>query len=123
MVDQVSATLGPLHRLATYGSLAPGRPNHHHLDGLAGRWLAGYVTGRLVDAGWGAGLGFPALVVDPDGARVDVQVFESPDLPAHWPRLDAFEGEQYQRTLVPVHTPDGDVPAFIYALRPSDPAP
>jgi len=53
------------HRLATYGSLAPGRRNHHQLDGLAGRWFRGYVRGTLVDAGWGAGLGYPALVLDP----------------------------------------------------------
>jgi hypothetical protein len=25
---------GALHRLATYGNLAPGRPNHRQLDGL-----------------------------------------------------------------------------------------
>jgi hypothetical protein len=43
------------HRLTTYGSLAPGRPNHHQLDGLEGRWSRGHVRGTLVDAGWGAG--------------------------------------------------------------------
>jgi len=31
-------------RLATYGTLAPGRPNHHHLDGLDGRWFDGTST-------------------------------------------------------------------------------
>jgi hypothetical protein len=40
-----------LHRLATYGTLGPGRPNHHQLDGFEGRWLAGQVNGMLVDAG------------------------------------------------------------------------
>ena len=52
---------GALERLATYGSLAPGRPNHHQLDGLEGRWSKGHVDGLLVDAGWGASLGYPAL--------------------------------------------------------------
>ena len=28
------------HRLAVYGSLAPGRPNHHHVAALGGRWFA-----------------------------------------------------------------------------------
>jgi gamma-glutamylcyclotransferase (GGCT)/AIG2-like uncharacterized protein YtfP len=105
-----------LHRLATYGTLAPGRPNHHQLDGLEGRWLTGRVNGRLVDAGWGASLGYPALVLDPDGAGIDVDVFESADLPAHWPRLDAFEGAGYQRVVVRVHTPIGDVDASIYVF-------
>jgi gamma-glutamylcyclotransferase (GGCT)/AIG2-like uncharacterized protein YtfP len=82
----------PRHRLATYGTLAPGRPNHHQLDGLEGRWSHGQVRGRLVDAGWGAGFGCTALVLDPKGPAIEVAVFESADLPAQWPRLDDFEG-------------------------------
>jgi gamma-glutamylcyclotransferase (GGCT)/AIG2-like uncharacterized protein YtfP len=105
-----------LHRLATYGSLAPGRPNQHQLDGLEGRWFAGHVNGMLVHAGWGAGLGYPALVLDPDGLDISVDVFESVDLPAHWERLDAFEGPGYQRVAVLVRTSVGDVDASIYVL-------
>lgn len=67
----------PQHRLAPYERLAPGRPNHHQLDGLKGRRSRGYVQGTLVNAGWGAGLGYPALVLDPDGPAVEVDVFES----------------------------------------------
>jgi gamma-glutamylcyclotransferase (GGCT)/AIG2-like uncharacterized protein YtfP len=105
-----------LQRLATYGTLAPGRPNHHQLDGLQGRWLAGHVSGRLVEAGWGASLGYPALVLDPDGSAVRVDVFESVDLPAHWTRLDAFEGPSYQRVVTTVRTCTGDIDASIYVL-------
>jgi hypothetical protein len=64
--DAVAGDAG--HRRATYGSLAPGRPNHQQLDGLGGRWFRGHVRGTLVNAGWGAGLGYPALVLDPDAA-------------------------------------------------------
>ena len=105
------------HRLATYGSLAPGRPNHHHLDGLGGRWLAGEVHGKLIDAGWGSALGYPALILDPTGPAVEVYIFESIDLPAHWPRLDAFEGSGYQRVATTVHTASGVTEASIYVLR------
>ena len=104
-------------RLATYGTLAPGRPNHHQLDGLDGRWFEGIVHGTLIDAGWGAGLGYPALILDPHGTAIDVHVFESSDLPAHWSRLDRFEGPGYQRVATTVHTPTGDVQASIYVLR------
>ena len=107
-----------LYRLATYGTLAPGRPNHHQLDGLDGRWFDGRVHGTLVQAGWGAGLGYPALTLDPHGPAVDVSVFESVDLPAHWSRLDEFEGPGYQRVATTVRTPAGDVEASIYVLRP-----
>jgi gamma-glutamylcyclotransferase (GGCT)/AIG2-like uncharacterized protein YtfP len=104
------------HKLATYGTLAPGRPNHHQLDGLRGHWLARQVSGMQVDAGWGAGLGYPALVLDPDGSAIRVDVFESVDLPAHWSRLDAFEGPGYQRVVVRVRTSIGEVYASIYVL-------
>jgi gamma-glutamylcyclotransferase (GGCT)/AIG2-like uncharacterized protein YtfP len=109
-----------LFRLTTYGTLAPGRSNHHQLDGLDGRWFEGYVHGSLVDAGWGADLGFPALVLDSNGTAIDVHVFESPDLPAHWLRLDRFEGPGYQRVTAIVHTPAGDLEASVYVLRVPD---
>jgi gamma-glutamylcyclotransferase (GGCT)/AIG2-like uncharacterized protein YtfP len=109
-------------RLATYGSLAPGRPNHSHVAGLRGRWFPGQVHGRLVDAGWGAPLGYPALVLDPGGPAVDVQVLESGDLPAHWSRLDDFEGPGYERVLTTVRTAGGDVDAYLYVLSAPGPA-
>ena len=104
------------HRLATYGTLAPGRPNHHQLDGLDGRWFDGMVRGNLMPEGWGAELGYPGLVIDPAGGQVPVHVFESADLPAHWPRLDAFEGAAYARVETRVDTASGTVPASIYVL-------
>ena len=107
---------GALERLATYGSLAPGRPNHHQLAGLEGRWLKGHVDGLLVDAGWGASLGYPALVLNPAGTAIGVDIFESIDLPAHWARLDAFEGPGYERVVTTVHMPTGDIDAYIYVL-------
>ena len=64
--------------------------------------------------GWGAKLGFPALVPDPKGGRLDVQLFESEDLPHHWARLDAFEGCEYRRIIIPVETTSGKVSAWIY---------
>jgi gamma-glutamylcyclotransferase (GGCT)/AIG2-like uncharacterized protein YtfP len=70
----------------------------------------------LIDAGWGAGLGYPALVLDPDGSAIRVDVFESVDLPAPWARLDAFEGPGYQRVVTTVRTSTGDVDASIYVL-------
>jgi gamma-glutamylcyclotransferase (GGCT)/AIG2-like uncharacterized protein YtfP len=107
------------HALAVYGSLAPGRVNHHHLADLRGTWRADlWVTGHLEDRGWGAGLGYPALVWAADGARVPVQLFVSEELPAHWARLDAFEGQDYERIVVPVHGAAGIVTmASLYAAR------
>ncbi len=103
-------------RLAVYGTLAPGRPNHHVLDGLTGRWITGTVRGRLRSQGWGAALGYPGVDLDPEGPPVEVELFESPDLSALWPHLDEFEGAGYRRVTTAVSTPDGPLAASIYVL-------
>jgi gamma-glutamylcyclotransferase (GGCT)/AIG2-like uncharacterized protein YtfP len=103
-------------RFATYGTLAPGRVNHKQLAGLKGRWQKGTVRGRLVDAGWGAALGYPGLVLDPLGPIVEVHLFESSELRDHWSRLDEFEGTGYRRVVTRVRTADGELNAWIYVI-------
>lgn len=110
-------------RLAVYGTLAPGRSNHHEVAMLRGRWIDGTVRGHLHQSGWGAALGFPGLVLDDAGPVVPVQVLESADLLAHWERLDTFEGPGYERVLVAVQTADGVLDAWLYALSPEGMAP
>lgn len=90
------------HRLAVYGTLAPGRPNHHVLAPLGGAWADGVVEGELRRVGWGDALGYPALVPRAGGPAVEVQVLTSPALATAWHDLDAFEGPDYRRILVPV---------------------
>jgi gamma-glutamylcyclotransferase (GGCT)/AIG2-like uncharacterized protein YtfP len=108
------------HRLVTYGSLAPGRPNHHHVADLGGRWFHGQVRGRLVEVGWGAALGFPALILDPDGPVIDVQVLESEALCGQWERLDEFEGPGYERVVTVIQTASGGVEGCIYVSAVAD---
>ncbi|MDB5733709.1 MAG: hypothetical protein JWN16_346 [Alphaproteobacteria bacterium] len=103
-------------RLAVYGSLAPGKPNAHKLAHLAGHWRKGMVRGKLVDEGWGAGMGFPALVLNDEAQTVPVDLLESPDLPAHWALLDAFEGAGYRRIATAVDVAGEKLPAYIYVL-------
>lgn len=90
------------HRLAVYGTLAPGRPNHHVVAPLGGEWTAGTVEGDLFSVGWGAARGYSAFRPREGGAAVAVQVLTAPSLATAWPDLDRFEGSQYQRILVPV---------------------
>ena len=103
-------------RLAVYGTLAPGRVNHHQISALAGRWQRGTVRGELFSCGWGAVLGFPGLILDPLGPLVTVDLFESAELPDHWDRLDDFEGSGYRRVVTTVKTEAGDRSACIYVL-------
>lgn len=107
------------HRLASYGTLAPGKSNHKQVAHLQGAWLKGTVRGRRTQADWGQWIGFPGFVIDLAGDVVDVDIFESPDLPAHWDRLDAFEGEAYQRVAVLAQTDKGPMDVSIYTLRPA----
>jgi gamma-glutamylcyclotransferase (GGCT)/AIG2-like uncharacterized protein YtfP len=107
-------------RLAVYGSLAPGRANHSQLRDLLGEWHSGLsVTGELVRRGWGADLGYLALLWSATGPDVPVQLFVSEQLPLHWARLDEFEGPDYLRILVPVASAGVVVAvANLYAARP-----
>jgi len=93
-------------RLAVYGSLQPGAQHEGELAGIRGRWIAGHVHGRLEDRGWGAGLGYPALRLEPHGPRVAVQVLEASDLARKWRDLDEFEGDEYRRSLAPIFDDD-----------------
>ena len=102
-------------RLIVYGTLAPGRANHHVMDGMTGSWLPARVRGHRRDAGMGEWGIYPGFVPDADGPEQDVLLFVSPDLPAHWPRLDAFEGEDYARASIVAEVGGRRVEAWIYA--------
>jgi gamma-glutamylcyclotransferase (GGCT)/AIG2-like uncharacterized protein YtfP len=104
IAEQRLEALFSIHRtLAVYGSLAPGRPNHHVVVPLGGTWTHGVVEGDLFAEGWGATLGYNAFRPRVGGTAVAVQVFTSPALVSAWPALDDFEGADYRRILVPVY--------------------
>jgi len=90
------------HALATYGTLAPGRPNHHVVAPLGGEWAEGLLEGDLIPLGWGAELGYPGFRPRAGGEAVGVWVLTASRLADAWPELDDFEGEGYRRILVPV---------------------
>lgn len=108
-----------MHRLFVYGSLRPGAANEHVLAGIDGRWEPGVIRGRLVDSGWGADLGYPALVLDRCANEVEGLVLTSAGLASRWRELDAFEGEEYERVVAPVQLENGEeVEAHVYVFRP-----
>lgn len=111
-------------KLAVYGSLAPGQPNHQILEELKGEWEPGKVRGELHSHGWGMTMGFPAFRWIAEGETIDIWLLTSPELPEQWEILDRFEGPSYQRSIVPVETDAGFTVANIYELnsRLRDPA-
>lgn len=103
--------------LFVYGTLAPGRPNAHILKAIGGTFSPATVKGRLIQAGWGAASGYPAIVPDQNGQAVPGFVFESANLGGAWPQLDAFEGSGYRRVEAPAEMPDGtQKTVWLYAL-------
>jgi len=107
-----------LQRFAAYGTLGPGKPNHHHMEDIDGSWSRGRVRGNLAEVGWGAALGFPGITLSESDNWVEVDLLESETLEAHWARLDEFEGPGYRRVVCTVVTDSGPVEALIYEIVP-----
>ena len=57
----LEALFSPSRHLIVYGSMAPEGPNHGLISHLEGEWREGWVTGELMERGWGAAMGYPAL--------------------------------------------------------------
>jgi gamma-glutamylcyclotransferase (GGCT)/AIG2-like uncharacterized protein YtfP len=105
-------------KLVVYGTLLPGERNHHVVQSVGGEWSTCAVSGALHPAGWGAVVGYPAIRLDPGGEMLPVMLLTAPALPDHWARLDRFEGDEYRRVLVMVHTDRGRLTvANIYEAR------
>lgn len=104
--------------LFVYGSLQPGGPNEHVLGEIRGQWSRATVKGFLKENGWGAGLGYPGLVLDESGDSISGHVLSSAYLSEHWEKLDQFEGSEYQRVRAIVTLESGEViDAHIYVLQ------
>ncbi|MEM9483342.1 MAG: gamma-glutamylcyclotransferase family protein [Cyanobacteria bacterium P01_F01_bin.116] len=107
-----------MERLFAYGTLQPGGPNEHVLTNIGGEWSPAVIKGTLMEAGWGAGMGYPGLVLNENGDDVQGYVFTSSNLNDRWTELDEFEGKEYERVVVSVSLPCGEqVQAYIYVLR------
>ena len=105
-------------RLFVYGTLAPGRPNEHVLADVPGEWEPATARGDLLQEGWGAAAGFPAIILNEHGPEVPGFLFSSDHLSEHWHRLDDFEGGGYERTTTSVTLGRGEkAEAHIYVLR------
>ena len=90
-------------------SLQPGKENAFRLERLGGQWFRASVRGTLLDRGWVAGIGFPALIPGDGGEEISGYLFCSPQLESAWPELDAFEGSDYERVSIRVSIAGGQI--------------
>ena len=106
----VERQFAPSRQLAVYGTLAKGQSNHREVAHLGGQWQRGTVRGRR------AVRTHPVFTWDELAAPVPMLLLTADRLETHWRELDAFEGRDYCRILVPVHLDDGLVAiANLYA--------
>ncbi len=76
------------------------------------------MKGHLKQCGWGAEMGYPAIVLDEDGEDVSGYVFSSGNLAKHWNELDDFEGDEYERVVAEVRMDDHrSIQAHVYVLE------
>lgn len=99
----------PDQRLIVYGTLAPGEVNYFLLAGMGGTWERCVIKGSM-----GQWYGFKAFRWDPEGEEHPAWLLTSPGLPEKFPELDAFEGEAYQRTIIPAQVGSRRALAHIY---------
>jgi hypothetical protein len=102
-------TDNPETKLIVYGSLAPGEANHFLLAGLVGEWHPCRIRGHL-----GAYRGFKSFRYDPQGPEHAAWLLASAELPGIIPDLDDFEGEEYQRRIIPAQVNGRCLMAQVY---------
>ena len=98
----------------TYGTLGPGRPNHHQLDGLDGRWLKDTSTGCSSTPAGARALATQHWSFKPTVQQSMSKFRVSRPAGSLGARLDDLEGDGYQRVVATVRTPTGEMDAFIY---------
>jgi gamma-glutamylcyclotransferase (GGCT)/AIG2-like uncharacterized protein YtfP len=107
----------PSRRLATYGTLKTGGPNHYRVRDLGGTWSSGALSGRLSNRGWGASYGSAGAQWDSASSdEIAVEVLESRKLSKAWDCLDSFEGPDYKRIWVPIDSHSGLRVCNLYAV-------
>jgi hypothetical protein len=99
----------PQTRLIVYGSLAPGGANAFMLAGLVGEWHPCHIRGHM-----GACRGFKSFRYDPQGPEHPAWLLASAELPRIILDLDDFEGEEYERIIIPARVSGRWVTAQVY---------
>jgi gamma-glutamylcyclotransferase (GGCT)/AIG2-like uncharacterized protein YtfP len=105
----------PETRLIVYGSLAPGGSNAFLLAGFPGEWHRCYIRGHM-----GEYRGFKSFRYDPQGPEHAAWLLVSDELFRALPYLDDFEGEEYERIIIPAKVGETYLMAQVYEGKYAD---
>ncbi len=97
----------------------PNCPNAYVLEDIVGKFVPATVKGKLIDAGWSAGMGYPGIRLEMGNDTIHGFLFYSDNLINHWEKLDIFEGEEFIRMPVVATRDDNEmeIETFIYTLK------
>lgn len=93
----------PNKKLAVYGTLLPGKPNHQIIADLKGEWVNGNIRGRIEVRD-----NLSVFFWDLNAELLKIQIFLSEQLPNEYDRLDKFEGALYNRIWILFETNDNE---------------
>jgi gamma-glutamylcyclotransferase (GGCT)/AIG2-like uncharacterized protein YtfP len=99
----------PSRKLISYGTLAPGQPNHSLISDLIGEWEECVIRGTMSQRD-----GLSRFSWNPNGSEQIANIFSSDNLPNNWDRIDRFEGAGYRRQLIPTRTQAGIAIGYAY---------
>lgn len=112
-----SETTGAVRHLCIYGRMRPGGPDAHVLEPLGGTWSECEFPGHLQSDGQCSLDQCPGLAWAPTREWNAGFLLTSDRLAGTWAELDAKEGAEYARLLIPVRIGDGETVANIYVSR------
>lgn len=101
----------PSKKLISYGTLAPGQPNHSLISDLTGEWEECVIQGTMNREN-----GLSRFSWNPRGAEQTASLFTSDALARNWDRIDRFEGKGYRRHLIPAKTQAGIAIGYAYVV-------
>lgn len=102
----------PSQKLVVYGMLAPGAPGEYVLKNMEGTWQRCKIVGKIT-----VREDLKYFRSYPGTNEIDCYLFSSDHLPERWSSLDAFEGNNYNRVLIPTKIADRWVVANVYEDR------
>jgi gamma-glutamylcyclotransferase (GGCT)/AIG2-like uncharacterized protein YtfP len=101
----------PSKKLISYGTLAPGQPNHSLVSDLTGEWKECVIRGTMNQKD-----GLSLFSWDPNGAEQTAKLLSSDALQNNWDRIDQFEGKAYRRQMIPALTKAGIAIGYSYVV-------